>query len=405
MMDKEKLLKAQHAFFKTGVTLDIGYRMDALKKLLGTVTEHEDKILTALRQDLGKSGFEAYMTEIGMCRDELRFALRHLPRWSRPYRVRTPLAQFAAKSLVMPEPYGVALIISPWNYPLLLSIAPLIGAIAAGNCAVLKPSNYTPATSAVLAEFIEKIFPPEYICVVQGGRDANADLLEQRFDYIFFTGSVEVGKVVMAAAARNLTPVSLELGGKSPAIIDETADIALTAKRLAFGKFINAGQTCVAPDYVYVHESVKDALMHELVRVIGTFYPKGAEDENLPRIVSDKHFKRLMSLIQGEKVVCGGTGDRQTLKIAPTVLNNITQDSPVMREEIFGPILPLLSYTELDTVIDAVRARPKPLALYVFSKKEGRTEKNTARALFRWWLHQRYHHPSRHAPYGLRRCG
>ena len=370
MMDKVKIVEAQRSFFDTGTTLDVGYRIEALKKLLNALTKHEDMLLSALRQDLGKSGFEAYMTEIGMCRDELRFALRHLPKWSRARSVRTPLAQFAAKSFVMPEPYGVSLIISPWNYPVLLSIDPLIGAIAAGNCAVLKPSNYTPATSAALAKIIGDIFPPEYICVVQGGRDANADLLEQRFDYIFFTGSVEVGKVVMTAAAKSLTPVSLELGGKSPAIIDKTADIALTAKRLAFGKFINAGQTCVAPDYVFVHESIKDALVRELVRAIETFYPKGVEDETLPRIVSKRHFERLMGLMQGEKAIIGGVGDSETLKIAPTVLGNITQDSLVMREEIFGPILPLLSFTELDTVIDAVRARPKPLALYVFTKSK-----------------------------------
>jgi aldehyde dehydrogenase (NAD+) len=367
-MDKKELVEKQRAYFETGATLGLKFRIEALKSLLGAMTVNENRLKEALHADLGKGGCEAYMTEIGMCRDELRFLIRHLPAWVRSRRVATPLAQFAAESFVVPEPYGSALIISPWNYPVLLSIDPLAGAIAAGNCAVLKPSNYSPHTSALLAEMLSALFPPEYVSVVTGGRAENADLLEQKFDYIFFTGSVAVGKVVMAAAAKHLTPVSLELGGKSPVIVDETANIPLTARRLAFGKTVNAGQTCIAPDYVYVHKNVKDRLIEELSRVLPQFYPGGVDDKLLPRIVNEKHFDRLTGLMAGEKVLIGGETRRDTLRIAPTVLDGITRESPVMGEEIFGPLLPLLEYTDIDAVLRDIKAHPKPLALYLFSQ-------------------------------------
>lgn len=369
-MDKRELLEKQRAYFDTGVTLGLKFRLEALKSLLDAMIVSEARLKEALYADLGKGSCEAYITEIGLCRDELRFLIRHLPRWVRSRRVPTPLAQFAAKSFVVPEPYGNALIISPWNYPVLLSVEPLAGAVAAGNTVVLKPSNYSPNVSAVLADIMAELFPPEFVSVVTGGREANADLLEQRFNYIFFTGSVAVGKVVMEAAAKHLTPLSLELGGKSPVIVDETANIPLTAKRLAFGKFINAGQTCVAPDYVYVHTSVKARLAGELKRVIPEYYPGGADDKLLPRIVSEKHFDRLIRLMAGETVLIGGQARRDTLKIAPTVLDNITRQSLVMGEEIFGPILPLLEYTDLDAVIRDIKAHPKPLALYLFSENK-----------------------------------
>ncbi len=263
-MKISEIAAAQKAFYDTGKTLGLKFRTDALKALLNAMIVNEGKLLSALYEDLGKSSCEGYMTEIGMCRDETRFLLKHLPRWIRPRTVATPLAQFAARSFVWPEPYGNALIISPWNYPVMLSLDPLAGAIAAGNTAVLKPSNYSRATSQALFEILSGIFPPEHVSVVLGGRAENAGLLAQKFDYIFFTGSVEVGRAVMEAASKHLTPVSLELGGKSPVIIDETADIALAGKRLAFGKYINAGQTCVAPDYVFVHESKRDALIEAL---------------------------------------------------------------------------------------------------------------------------------------------
>ena len=369
-MNTSEIVAAQKAFYDTGKTLDLKFRTDALKALLDAVITNEKKLLDALHEDLGKSSCEGYMTEIGMSRDEIRFLLKGLPRWIRPRTVPTPLAQFAARSFVVPEPFGNALIISPWNYPVLLSLDPLAGAIAAGNTAVLKPSNYSRATSNTLAEILSGIFPPEYVSVVLGGREQNADLLAQKFDYIFFTGSVAVGKVVMAAASKHLTPVSLELGGKSPVIVDETAKIALTAKRLAFGKYINAGQTCVAPDYVLVHESKKDALIEALGKAIKEFYPGGIEDPNLPHIISQKHFDRVTALMTGENAVIGGQTDPTTLRIAPTVLEGITQTSPVMEEEIFGPILPLLTYTDIDEAIKAIKARPKPLAMYLFTENK-----------------------------------
>jgi aldehyde dehydrogenase (NAD+) len=369
-MNISEITAAQKAFFDTGKTFDLKFRMDALKALRSAVIANEGKLLDALYEDLGKSSCEGYMTELGMSRDGIWFLLKHLPRWVRPRSVATPLAQFAARSFTVPEPYGNALIISPWNYPVLLSLDPLAGAIAAGNTVVLKPSNYSKATSNVLSEILSGIFPPEYVSVVLGGRAENTSLLEQRFDYIFFTGSVEVGKTVMAAAAKHLTPVSLELGGKSPVIVDETADIALTAKRLAFGKLINAGQTCVAPDYVLVHESKKDALIEALRKAIREFYPGGIEDKNLPHIISAKHFERVAGLIKGENAVIGGQTDPDTLRIAPTVLTGVTQTSPVMGEEIFGPVLPLLTYTDIDEAIRAIKARPKPLAMYLFSENK-----------------------------------
>jgi aldehyde dehydrogenase (NAD+) len=369
-MDKKELVKKQREFFDTGKTLDLKFRIDALKKLLNAVIANEGRLKEALYADLGKPGCEAYMTEIGLCRDELRFLIRHLPGWVRSRRMPSPLAQFAAESFVVPEPYGSALIISPWNYPVLLSIDPLAGAIAAGNTVVLKPSNYSPHVSEVLTEMLSAIYPPEHVSVVTGGRAENADLLEQKFDYIFFTGSVSVGRVVMEAASKHLTPLSLELGGKSPVIVDETANIPLTARRLAFGKFVNAGQTCVAPDYVYVHASKKAQLIDELKRVIPEFYPGGADNELLPRIVNEKHFDRLLGLMAGENAVVGGESRRETLKIAPTVLDNITRESPVMGEEIFGPIMPLLEYTSLDEVIRDIKDHPKPLAFYLFSENK-----------------------------------
>ncbi|MGE5494759.1 MAG: iron-containing alcohol dehydrogenase [Burkholderiales bacterium] len=369
-MNKIEILNAQRKFFDTGATLDVSYRADALKKLLDALEANERRLLDALHSDLGKSDCEGYMTEIGMCRDELRFLIKNLRRWAKPRTVATPLAQFAAHSFVVPEPFGVALIISPWNYPVLLSIDPLAGAIAAGNCVMLKPSNKSPETSRVLAEMIAGIFPPEFVSVILGSRKENADLLDYKYDYMFFTGSVSAGRTVMEAAAKNLTPVSLELGGKSPVIVDETADIPLTAKRLAFGKYINAGQTCVAPDHVYVHQSKQDELVSELRKAINEFYPGGLEDPNLPKIVDEEAFDRLLGLIEGEQVAIGGRSSRETLKIEPTVLTGITWDSPIMGQEVFGPLLPVLTYTDIDETIKTIKAHPKPLALYLFTKNK-----------------------------------
>ncbi len=367
-MNSKELLAAQREYFDTGATLGIDFRVDALKKLYNAVKANERKLLDALHADLGKSDCEGYMTEIGMCRDEIRFEINHLRGWARPRHVHTPLAQFAAGSFVVPEPYGVALIISPWNYPVLLSLDPLAGAIAAGNCVMLKPSNKSANTSKALAEIIEQIYPPEYVSVIKGSRSENADLLDHKYDYIFFTGSVGAGRTVMQAAAKHLTPVSLELGGKSPVIIDETADIPLTAKRLAFGKFINAGQTCVAPDHAYVHASKAGELIKELEKRIKTFYPGGLGDKNLPKIIDEGQFDGLIGLIEGEEAAIGGGYSRETLKIEPTVLTGITSESRSMKQEIFGPILPIIEYTDINDAIRQIKSRPKPLALYLFSK-------------------------------------
>ncbi len=368
-MDPDEALRKQRGFFESGATLDVGFRRRSLERLLAALTEQEPLILAALHEDLGKSGFEAFMTEVGLCRAEIRFALRHLRRWTCVRRVPTPLAQFAAASRVYPEPYGVVLVLSPWNYPVQLSLEPLVGAVAAGNCVVLKPSNQTPATARALARLVEAVFEPDHVRTVLGDRSETAYLLEQKFDYVFFTGSTEVGRQVLGKVAKHLTPVTLELGGKSPAIVDMTARIDLAAKRLVFGKFVNAGQTCVAPDYILVHESVKDALVAALGREIAKAWPGGAENPDLPHIISERHFDRLLGLLDGATVSVGGQGVRDTLRIAPTVLVDVGADHASMAAEIFGPVLPVLPYRDLDEAVRFVRSRPKPLALYVFTER------------------------------------
>ncbi|MCL2885072.1 MAG: aldehyde dehydrogenase family protein, partial [Oscillospiraceae bacterium] len=283
----------------------------------------------------------------------------------------SPLKQFPSRCWRRPEPYGVVLLMSPWNYPFQLTVAPLVGALAAGNCAVVKPSAYSPATSAIIARMIRECFDEQYVAAVEGGRQENQALLHQKFDYIFFTGSVAVGKTVMAAAAENLTPVTLELGGKSPCLVDETADIKMAAKRIAWGKFLNAGQTCVAPDYVFVHSKVKAALLAELAKCVKMFYgddPLVCED--YPKMINDKHFDRVMGLTQGEQIHIGGQSDKERLKIAPTVLDNVNFDSPVMGEEIFGPVLPVIAFDDLKEAVNEINRRPKPLALYVFTSNK-----------------------------------
>ncbi len=372
-MEITSIVARQRSFFESGATRPLSFRMDALKKLQKAIRENEPLINAALKADLNKSPFETYITETGMVLDELHFHLRHLPRWVRAKPVRTPIAQFHAKSFCSPEPYGVVLVMSPWNYPVQLCLEPVIGAISAGNCVVIKPSAYAEATSRTIAKIIGDTFPPEYIAVVEGGREENQALLEEAFDYIFFTGSVEVGKTVMAAAAKHLTPVTLELGGKSPAIVDETADIPLAAKRIAFGKALNAGQTCVAPDYLLIHESVKDRFLEAYKKAIEAFFPNSDYSE-MPVIISEKHFMRVTGLLRGERAAIGGGSDPGRRFVEPTVLVDVTPDSPVMQEEIFGPILPVMTYKALDTCISFIRSRPKPLALYLFTQS-GAVEK------------------------------
>lgn len=372
-MNFDSLIARQREYFHSGATRPLSFRMEALRKLQKALQENEDLVAKAMKSDLSKSPFESYMTETGMVLDEIRFHLKHLPRWIRTKSIPTPITQFHARSFVAPEPYGVALIMSPWNYPLQLCLEPVIGAISGGNCAVIKPSAYAPATSGAIAKIIGETFPPEYLAVVEGGREQNNALLEEAFDYIFFTGSVEVGKAVMAAAAKHLTPVTLELGGKSPVIVDETANLKLAAKRIAFGKVLNAGQTCVEPDYLLIHETVKDLFLGEYKKALLEFFPDGDMSE-MPVIISEKHFRRVSRLLKGEEAVIGGGIDESRRFIEPTVLTGISPDSPVMQEEIFGPILPLITYTDLNECIRFIRSRPKPLALYLFTESRA-TEK------------------------------
>ena len=368
-LDLSDVTARQRAYFRSGATLPLPARRRALESLLQGLTDQEGALLAALEADLGKPSFEGYMTELGLVREELRFHLKHLGRWARPRRVPTPLAHFPARSTVRPEPYGSVLILSPWNYPVQLSLMPLIGALAAGNCAVLKPSAYAPACSRALAELVARSLPTELAAVVEGGRAENQALLDLPFDYIFFTGSPSVGRVVMERAAARLTPVTLELGGKSPVIVAGDADLSLTARRILFGKLLNAGQTCVAPDYVLADRRIKDELIARIRRWMAALYgTEPLDNRGYVRMVNRRHFDRVMGLIDPDKVVCGGTGDPETLKIQPTILDGVSPDDPVMEEEIFGPLLPVLTFDRLQEAADFINRRPHPLALYLFSQ-------------------------------------
>ncbi len=385
-MNITDIVQAQRTFFRTGETLPIKYRKQALNKFKKAIQAHEKELLEALHTDLGKSEMEAYMCEVGLTISEIDYISARLRRWARNKRVSTPLANFPAKSFTVQEPYGVTLIMSPWNYPVLLTLEPLVGAIAAGNCCVLKPSDYSPATSKVIASLIAEIFPPEYVTVVTGGRKENADLLEQHFDYIFFTGGVTVGKLVMEKAAQHLTPITLELGGKSPCIVDRTANIPLAARRIVFGKYLNCGQTCIAPDYVLIDEAVHDEFVACVKKEINIMYGEQqmANGErrikDYGKIINRKHFDRILGLIDSAKVVYGGKSNPETLQIEPTVLDNVNPEDAVMQEEIFGPIMPILIFRSSESqsfaeqAIEFVRNRPQPLALYIFTNNK-QTEK------------------------------
>ncbi|MGN0292445.1 MAG: aldehyde dehydrogenase [Lachnospiraceae bacterium] len=375
MTEIEKIVKRQRKYFATGKTKSYAFRMRALTELENSIRFHEKELNDALKKDLNKSRMESYMTETGMVLSEISYLKKHLAGWMREKPVLTPLAQFHGRSFEVKEPYGVVLVMAPWNYPFMLLMEPLAGAIAAGNCVVAKPSAYSPNVSAVIATIIREALPAGLVEVVEGGRAENQELLDQKFDYIFFTGGVKVGQLVLEKASAHLTPVTLELGGKSPCIVDQTADIRLAAKRIVFGKYLNAGQTCVAPDYILVQESVKDELVKYLKFYISVMLGEHpVRNPDYPKIINEKHFDRLMGLLKGEKAAVGGKGDRSHLKIEPTVLVDVTADSPVMQEEIFGPVLPVLTYRYLSNAEAFINERPKPLALYLFTKNR-KTEK------------------------------
>lgn len=379
----KQLVLTQRKFFCTGATLPIETRIHALKNLKTCILKYEAEINAAIKKDLGKSSFESYMCETGLTLSEISYMLKHVSSFAREKRVLTPLAQFHSRSYKKPSPYGVTLIMSPWNYPFMLTMEPLVDALAAGNTAVVKPSAYSPNTSEIIKKIIEECFEENYVAVVTGGRAENTCLLEEHFDYIFFTGSQSVGKEVMRHAAGHLTPVTLELGGKSPCIVDKTANIKLAAKRIVFGKFLNCGQTCVAPDYIYCERTVKDELVAAICQQIKKqFGAAPLNNKNYGKIINEKHFDRICNLIDPSKVVCGGQFNKETLQITPTVMDHVTFHDAVMQEEIFGPVLPILVYDSVDEVIANMNSMPHPLALYIFTSSKSTAKKITARIGF-----------------------
>ena len=381
--DTVKLLDTQRRFFENGHTLSIDGRIAALKRLYRVLRANETRILEALKKDLGKSGMEGFMCELGLVLSEITHMIKHVRRYAATKHVPTPVTNFHSESLIHSEPYGNVLIMSPWNYPFLLTMEPLIDAIAAGNTVIVKPSAYSPATSKVIESVIRAALPEGLAAVVTGGREENRLLLTMKFDYIFFTGSQAVGKEVLRQAAEHLTPVTLELGGKSPCIVDETADLKLTARRIVWGKFLNCGQTCVAPDYILCHISVKERLV-ELLRqeIIRQFGKEPLLSDDYGKIINEKHFNRLIGLINKDKLVIGGKYDKDACKIEPTLMDNVTRSDAVMQEEIFGPVLPVLTYSDIDDVVKDIERREHPLALYVFSNDKANIRRLTRRIRF-----------------------
>jgi len=376
--DAEKILAKQQAFFDSQSTKDIDFRIQQLQILRNGISQYESKIEEALQLDLGKHPFEAYLTEIGFVLGSIDEMMKNVKEWAKPEKVNTPLIMCPAKGYIISEPYGSALIIGPYNYPFQLLIEPLIGAMTAGNCAVLKPSELAPHTAAVVTAMITEFFDPNYICAVEGSVDTNTALLALPFDYIFFTGSVAVGKIVMRAAAENLVPVTLELGGKSPVIVDESANLKVAAKRIIWGKTMNAGQTCVAPDYLMVHAAVKDALIAEMIAAIQEYFGTDSkESQSFGRIINARHFARIKGMIDHDRehILYGGNTDEVERYIEPTLIDADFEHPATMTEEIFGPVLPVLTYRDLNQAIKEIKRRPKPLALYLFTENEKNKEK------------------------------
>lgn len=372
------LLNKQRQFYKSGATISVKFRIEQLKKLYAVIKKYENEINEALKTDLGKSHYEGFMCESGMVLSEISHMIRNAKKFAKRKTVHTPLAQFASHSFIQPVPYGNTLIMSPWNYPFLLAIDPLVDAIAAGNTAIVKPSAYSPATSNIVNKIITECFPEEYVAVVTGGRAENTALLAQKFDFVFFTGSQAVGKEVLRHTAEHLTPVVLELGGKSPCIVDASANIKLAAKRIVFGKYLNCGQTCIAPDYIMCERSIKDEFIAEVIKQIKIQYGENPlENKDYGKIINEKHFARLCKLIDSKKVVTGGKVNADTCQIAPTVMDNVTEEDAVMGEEIFGPIMPILTFDDFDTVVDNLKDKDKPLALYLFTSNKNHMKRVT----------------------------
>lgn len=370
-MNIDEIIKKQRGFFESGKTIPVRFRIEMLKRLYKAVRTNEAEINNALKADLGKSDFEGFMCEVGLSLTEISYMIKHTRKFAAEKMVRTPLAQFAAISYKKPSPYGNVLIMSPWNYPFLLTIEPLTDAIAAGNTVIVKPSAYSPNTSRVVEKIIKECFDEEFVAVVTGGRKENSQLLDKKFDMVFFTGSQNVGKEVLRACSKHLTPAVLELGGKSPCIIDSSAKIQLAAKRIVFGKYLNCGQTCVAPDYILCHKDVKDEFIKEVkIQIREQFGENPLENPDYGRIINEKHFDRINSLIDRSKVVCGGRADRGTLKLEPTVMDNVSLSDKVMGEEIFGPVMPVIPYEKFEDVLGILKDVQKPLALYIFSESK-----------------------------------
>jgi acyl-CoA reductase-like NAD-dependent aldehyde dehydrogenase len=365
----QNIVARQRAYFKKGETLKVDFRLRYLKKLRDAILLKEDVIHEALHKDLGKSAPEAFVTETGIIMNELNETISSTVNWAKPRKVNTPLFFLPGTSKIHPEPYGNTLIIAPWNYPYQLLMSPLIGAIAAGNTVVVKPSEVSPHITAVVKEILESVFPPEYVAVVEGGVPESTALLNEKWDYIFFTGSTHVGRIVYQAAAKHLTPVTLELGGKSPCIVDKDIHLENTARRIVWGKFVNLGQTCIAPDYLMVHKDIKEKLVNKIQEKLQQFYGENPQQsEDYGRIVSHRHFDRLVRLMDQDKIIYGGQTDRDDRYISPTLLDGVSPDDPIMQEEIFGPILPMMEWENLDEVVDFVNNRDKPLALYVYTR-------------------------------------
>lgn len=374
--DYSDVIRRQQAFFADGATRDAAFRREALRKLKQGVLKHEQALLTALKTDLGKSESEAYLSEIAPLMMELNHAIRNVASWSRPKRVKSPISLLGAKSRIFREPYGVALIISPWNYPVLLTFRPLIGAVAAGNCAVVKPSELTPNVSATIAALIADVFSPGHVTCMEGGVETSTALLAQKVDCIFFTGSPRVGRIVYEKATAHLTPVTLELGGKSPCIVMEDANLRLAAKRIVWGKLMNSGQTCVAPDYVLVHRRVKEKLLQAIQACVEETYGSDMlQHERYPRVLNDRQFQRLAGYLQDGRILYGGRTDESSLRMELTLLDQVSWEDPVMQDEIFGPILPVLAFDDLSDVIRQINSRPKPLACYIFSASKATQER------------------------------